>query len=50
MLFSSADRVARGVVRAIDRGAEVAYVPGWWRLVMWVICSIPERLFKKLSL
>ncbi|MGZ5033930.1 MAG: SDR family oxidoreductase [Usitatibacter sp.] len=41
-LWSSPERVAAGIVRAIDRGASVAYVPGFWRLVMIVIRSLPE--------
>ncbi len=31
-------------------GADVVYLPGFWRLIMMVIRSIPERIFKKLSL
>ncbi|HET6582496.1 MAG TPA: hypothetical protein VFG69_03590, partial [Nannocystaceae bacterium] len=42
------DDVARAVVRAIDRGAPVAYVPGIWRLVMWVIRSLPRVIMRRL--
>lgn len=49
-LWAMPDRVARAIVRAIDRGKDVAYVPGFWAVIMWVIRAIPERLFKRLKL
>ncbi|HLV61002.1 MAG TPA: SDR family oxidoreductase [Fredinandcohnia sp.] len=49
-LFASPEAVAKGIVRAIDRRKDVVYVPGFWRAIMWVIRSIPERVFKRLSL
>ncbi len=48
-LFSSAAVVGRGIVRAIDSRASVAYLPWWWRIVMLVIRCIPEPIFKRLS-
>lgn len=48
-LFASPERVGRGIVRAIDRGDAVVYLPWWWRLVMLAVRSIPERLFRRLS-
>jgi NAD(P)-dependent dehydrogenase (short-subunit alcohol dehydrogenase family) len=48
-LFASPAQVARGIVRAVDRGAEVAYLPWWWRMVMLIVRALPERIFKKLS-
>ncbi|HYC37458.1 MAG TPA: SDR family oxidoreductase [Usitatibacter sp.] len=41
-LWASPERVAAGIVRAIDRGASVAYVPGFWWAIMRVIRSLPE--------
>jgi short-subunit dehydrogenase len=49
-LYSSPERVARDVVRAIDGSADVVYTPWWWRLVMLAVRLVPERLFKRLSL
>jgi NAD(P)-dependent dehydrogenase (short-subunit alcohol dehydrogenase family) len=43
------DRVARDIVRALERGADVVYTPPIWRLVMLVVRLLPEKLFKKLS-
>ena len=49
-LWASADRVAAGIVAAIDRGASVAYVPRFWRAIMLVIRSLPEWLLFKTRL
>lgn len=49
-LFASAETVGRGVARAILKRKDVVYVPGFWLLIMTIICAIPERVFKKLSL
>jgi decaprenylphospho-beta-D-erythro-pentofuranosid-2-ulose 2-reductase len=48
--FADVNTVARALVKAIDRGTDVVYVPGIWRVIMAVIRSIPERIFKKLNL
>jgi short-subunit dehydrogenase len=42
--------VAKAIVAAIDRKADVLYVPGIFRLIMFVVRAIPERVFKKLNL
>jgi decaprenylphospho-beta-D-erythro-pentofuranosid-2-ulose 2-reductase len=47
-LFASADRAAQGVVRALSRGAEEAYVPGFWRPIMFVVRNLPEPLFQRI--
>jgi decaprenylphospho-beta-D-erythro-pentofuranosid-2-ulose 2-reductase len=44
------DKVADTLVASIDRGTDIVYVPGLWRIIMAVIRSIPERFFKKLDL
>lgn len=48
--FADVNKVAATLVKAIDKGQDVVYVPGQWRLIMAVIRSIPERVFKKLNL
>lgn len=48
--FADVDKVAGTMVKAIDRGQDIVYVPGQWRLIMSVIRAIPERIFKKLNL
>lgn len=49
-LVSSPDRAAQGILRAVERRADVAYVPGYWRLILLIVRSIPGVLFKRLSL
>jgi len=49
-LWASPQTVADGIVHAIDKRRDVAYLPWFWWGIMWVIRSIPERLFKRLSL
>jgi len=42
--------VAQGIVNAINRGQAVVYVPGKWRLIMWVIRHLPKGIFNKLNI
>jgi short-subunit dehydrogenase len=45
----SADRAAEIILRKARRGAVTAYAPARWRLVMWIIRSIPSFIFKRLK-
>lgn len=49
-LFAQPDGVGRDIYRAIEKRKDVVYAPFFWRPVMFVIRSIPERVFKRLSL
>lgn len=49
-LVASPERAARACLKAAAKGRDEVYVPGFWRLVMMVIRSIPEPLFKRLSI
>ncbi|TCO86916.1 short-subunit dehydrogenase [Chthoniobacter flavus] len=49
-LFASPDRVARDIIRAIDREQCVLYTPWFWRWIMLIINLIPEPIFRKLKL
>lgn len=42
--------VAPLICRAIERGKDVAYVPGYWRAIMFVLRTMPEAWFKRLRL
>lgn len=48
--FADVEVVAASLVKAIDKGTDVVYVPGIWRVIMAVIRAIPESIFKKLNL
>ncbi len=49
-LWASPERAAAAIVRALDRGTPVAYVPWFWRWIMAVIVGVPERIFARLQL
>lgn len=49
-LWATPDQVARGIVRAVDQGRPVAYLPGFWAFIMLIIRHIPEGIFRRLSL
>jgi short-subunit dehydrogenase len=45
----SADRAAEIILAKARRGVVTAYVPARWRLLMWIIRSIPSFLFRRLK-
>jgi short-subunit dehydrogenase len=45
----SADRAAEIILRKAARGAGTVYVPARWRVMMWIIRSIPSAVFKRLK-
>ncbi|MBM4060374.1 MAG: SDR family NAD(P)-dependent oxidoreductase [Planctomycetes bacterium] len=45
-----AAEAARLILRARDRRKPIAYVPGKWRLIMFVIRNIPSFLFRRMSI
>jgi decaprenylphospho-beta-D-erythro-pentofuranosid-2-ulose 2-reductase len=49
-LWAKPQKIAAGIVSAVDRSATVMYLPGFWRLIMLVIRSIPETVFRRLKL
>jgi decaprenylphospho-beta-D-erythro-pentofuranosid-2-ulose 2-reductase len=49
-LFASPAQVAKGIVKAITSRKDVAYVPWFWRPIMFIIRSVPEFIFKKQNL
>jgi len=50
LLWAQPDRIAKGIVAAVERGRDEVYLPGFWRWIMLVIRHIPEGLFKRLKL
>jgi short-subunit dehydrogenase len=49
-LVAKPEDAAEGIVRAIARGRDSAYVPGFWALIMLIIRSVPEPVFKRTKL
>ncbi|MFO1423562.1 MAG: SDR family oxidoreductase [Candidatus Competibacteraceae bacterium] len=50
LLWAQPDRIAQGIVTAVERGRDEVYLPWFWRWIMLIILHIPERLFKQLKL
>lgn len=50
LLFADAKTVGHGIYRAMLKRREVAYLPGYWRVIMWAIRCIPEAMFKKMNI
>ncbi len=46
-LFARPKAIATGIVSAIAKKKHTVYLPGYWRLIMFIIRSIPEFIFKK---
>lgn len=42
--------ISRRIRRHQQRGSDSVYLPSFWWLIMTIICLIPERIFKRLSL
>jgi decaprenylphospho-beta-D-erythro-pentofuranosid-2-ulose 2-reductase len=49
MLFTSPQRAARDILRAIAKRKDIAYVPRYWAAILFVVRCIPESIFKKLN-
>ncbi|MCA8336441.1 SDR family oxidoreductase [Burkholderia multivorans] len=49
-LVASPDKVAKDIVHAIEQKKNVLYTPFFWSLIMLVIRSVPQFVFKRLSL
>jgi short-subunit dehydrogenase len=49
-LWATPAQIARGIVRAVDRRRSVVYLPWFWSPIMLVIRSIPEFVFRRISL
>jgi decaprenylphospho-beta-D-erythro-pentofuranosid-2-ulose 2-reductase len=47
-LWSKPATVARDIRRAMDRGSTTLYTPWFWRLIMLIVRSVPETLFRRL--
>lgn len=48
-LFARSPAVARGIVAAVDGGRAEAYVPGFWRVIMFAVRNLPEAVFQRVG-
>ncbi|WP_293998080.1 SDR family oxidoreductase [Sphaerotilus sp.] len=49
-LWATPAQVGRGIVAACDARRDEVYLPGFWRLIMAIVTSVPEAVFKRLKL
>ncbi|MCA8093255.1 SDR family oxidoreductase [Burkholderia anthina] len=49
-LVASPEKVAKDITRAIEKKKNVLYTPCFWSLIMLIIRSVPQFVFKRLSL
>lgn len=49
-LAASPSFVGKKIVKAIESGKDVVYIPSFWKYLMLIIRSIPETLFKRMRL
>lgn len=49
-LVASPDKVARDILNAVEKKKNVIYTPFFWRYIMLIIRTIPEFIFKKMSI
>ena len=49
-LFAEPRTIGKGILRAVASRKDTAYLPGFWALIMFVIRSIPNAIFKKMNL
>ena len=49
-LVAPPEKVATDILRAVEKRRNVIYTPFFWRYIMLIIRSIPEPIFKKMSI
>jgi short-subunit dehydrogenase len=47
-LFAHPAKVGKSIYKAIKKRKDVIYLPWFWRLIMFIVKSIPESIFKRL--
>jgi len=50
VLVVQPEQIAGKIIRGIEAGKSVLYVPGFWSVIMFMIRSIPRPLFKRINL
>ncbi|QJD29408.1 SDR family oxidoreductase [Methylococcus geothermalis] len=50
MLWAQPEQIAAGIEKAIGKGKDSVYLPGFWAFIMLAIKHIPEGIFKRLKL
>ena len=49
-LWSSPESIAPSIIKGIRKKRSIIYTPGYWRLIMLLVCMIPEAIFKRIKI
>lgn len=49
-LLATPEQVAALIIKGVEKQKDTLYVPGFWRLIMLIIKSVPSVIFKRLNL
>ena len=49
-LWSSPESIAFSIIKGIGKKRHVIYAPSYWRLIMLLVCVIPENIFKRIKI
>ncbi|MBM7068202.1 SDR family NAD(P)-dependent oxidoreductase [Actibacterium sp. 188UL27-1] len=49
-LVAPPDAVAASILKAVEKERNIIYTPFFWRYIMMIIRSVPEPIFKKMSI
>ena len=49
-LWAQPEQIAKYIVSGIEKQRSTVYAPSFWRLIMFVVRSVPEVIFKRLKL
>jgi short-subunit dehydrogenase len=49
-LVATPQSIGQRIVRALDKSADVVYLPWFWRYIMLIIKHIPEFIFKRMKM
>lgn len=50
LITACPEKVAKDILKAIKKRKDIIYTPWQWQLIMFLIKSIPEKIFKKLNI
>jgi decaprenylphospho-beta-D-erythro-pentofuranosid-2-ulose 2-reductase len=48
-LFAQPRTIGRGILEAVAARRDTVYLPGFWRVLMFVIRAIPASIFKNMN-
>ena len=48
-LITSPEKCSDIIFKGIKNNKEIIYIDNLWRVIMWIIFFIPEKIFKKLN-